>query len=585
MNHIKTIAQELGLNEKAVEAAVNLIDEGNTIPFIARYRKEATGSMDDQVLRKLGERLDYLRGLEKRRDEVKRSIEEQGALTEELAQKLEAAETLARLEDLYRPYRPKRKTRASVARARGLASLAELLLAQNSGPAPEKAAAEYLSEEVPATAAALAGARDILAEQFSDDAALRQELRELYQRTALLASKAADAEKESVYEQYYDYAEPVSKVAGHRILAVDRGEREGFLKVSIQAEAEQAAALLRRRFVRAGGGPSAAQVTLAAQDAYDRLLHPSLERELRSELTARAAEGAIAVFGENLRQLLLQPPIRGKVALGMDPGYRMGCKLAVVDPTGKVLATDVVYPIPAFKKVEQAKAAVKHLIQKYGVQIIAIGNGTAGAETEQFAAQVISEIGGGVQYMVVSEAGASVYSASPLAAAEFLRPLGGVILGQGFHQALNDNTLWAVYHRLGGIQNLDPVLPQAGLVDDGVVAAAGEAVCFPADHSVEEVTVAVGDHLLERRAAVTLAGNVAVDILMDDLVAVGFGVGLTVPALAINALLGLLSAVGVAIVRHQPQSANLLQFLFARHKYHLSSSFKFVASRCKFWGK
>ena len=419
MNHIKTIAQELGLNEKAVEAAVNLIDEGNTIPFIARYRKEATGSMDDQVLRKLGERLDYLRGLEKRRDEVKRSIEEQGALTEELAQKLEAAETLARLEDLYRPYRPKRKTRASVARARGLASLAELLLAQNSGTDPEKAAAEYLSEEVPDTAAALAGARDILAEQFSDDAALRQELRELYQRTALLASKAADAEKESVYEQYYDYAEPASKVAGHRILAVDRGEREGFLKVGIQAEAEQAAALLRRRFVRAGGGPSAAQVTLAAQDAYDRLLHPSLERELRSELTARAAEGAIAVFGENLRQLLLQPPIRGKVALGMDPGYRMGCKLAVVDPTGKVLATDVVYPIPAFKKVEQAKAAVKHLIQKYGVQIIAIGNGTAGAETEQFAAQVISEIGGGVQYMVVSEAGASVYSASPLAAAEF----------------------------------------------------------------------------------------------------------------------------------------------------------------------
>ena len=419
MNHIKTIAQELGLNEKAVEAAVNLIDEGNTIPFIARYRKEATGSMDDQVLRKLGERLDYLRGLEKRRDEVKRSIEEQGALTEELAQKLEAAETLARLEDLYRPYRPKRKTRASVARARGLASLAELLLTQNSGTDPEKAAAEYLSEEVPDTAAALAGARDILAEQFSDDAALRQELRELYQRTALLASKAADAEKESVYEQYYDYAEPVSKVAGHRILAVDRGEREGFLKVSIQAEAEQAAALLRRRFVRAGGGPSAAQVTLAAQDAYDRLLHPSLERELRSELTARAAEGAIAVFGENLRQLLLQPPIRGKVALGMDPGYRMGCKLAVVDPTGKVLATDVVYPIPAFKKVEQAKTAVKHLIQKYGVQIIAIGNGTAGAETEQFAAQVISEIGGGVQYMVVSEAGASVYSASPLAAAEF----------------------------------------------------------------------------------------------------------------------------------------------------------------------
>ena len=419
MNHIKTIAQELGLNEKAVEAAVNLIDEGNTIPFIARYRKEATGSMDDQVLRKLGERLDYLRGLDKRRDEVKRSIEEQGAMTEELAQKLEAAETLARLEDLYRPYRPKRKTRASVARARGLAPLAELLLAQNSGTDPEKAAADYLSGEVPDTAAALAGARDILAEQFSDDAALRQELRELYQRTALLASKAADAEKESVYEQYYDYAEPVSKVAGHRILAVDRGEREGFLKVSIQAESEQAAALLRRRFVRAGGGPSAAQVTLAAQDAYDRLLHPSLERELRSELTARAAEGAIAVFGENLRQLLLQPPIRGKVALGMDPGYRMGCKLAVVDPTGKVLATDVVYPIPAFKKVEQAKATVKHLIQKYGVQIIAIGNGTAGAETEQFAAQVISEIGGGVQYMVVSEAGASVYSASPLAAAEF----------------------------------------------------------------------------------------------------------------------------------------------------------------------
>ena len=419
MNHAQIIATELELNEKAVAAAIELIDEGNTIPFIARYRKEATGSMDDQALRKLGERLDYLRGLDKRREEVRTAIDGQGALTEELSGKLDKAVTLAELEDLYRPYRPTRKTRASVARARGLEPLADLLLEQKPGTDPAAEAAAYVTEEVPDAAAALAGARDILAERFSDDAALRAALRELYNRTALLVTKAVGPEKESVYEGYYEFQEPVRRVAGHRILAIDRGEREEFLKVAVQAEEDAALELIRPAFVKKGGSPASAQVAEAAEDAYGRLIHPSLERELRSDLTAKAAEGAITVFADNLRQLLLQPPIRGKVALGMDPGYRMGCKLAVVDPTGKVLDTAVVYPVPEFKRVEQAKAVVSGLIRKHGVQIIAIGNGTAGAETEQFAAGLIAEMGADVQYMVVSEAGASVYSASPLAAAEF----------------------------------------------------------------------------------------------------------------------------------------------------------------------
>lgn len=418
MDFAKILAGELNVPEQYVSAAIRLIDEGNTIPFIARYRKEATNAMDDQVLRQLADRLEYLRGLEKRKGEVAATIEELGAMTSELQKALEAAKTLTEVEDIYRPYKPKRKTRASVAKARGLEPLAQAIFAQKAGLDVNAEAAKYISDEVPDAEAALAGARDIIAEQVSDDAALRAQLRRFYQTFGLVKSRAAK-EEDSVYAGYYDFSQAVNKIAGHRVLALDRGEREGFLKVTVEVDAEKAVGGIRRMFVKAGGGPSAAQVSAAVEDAYTRLIHPSLEREVRSNLSEEAAEGAIQVFGENLRQLLLQPPIKGKVALGMDPGYRMGCKLAVVDETGKVLDTAVVYPVPEFKKVDQAKAKVKDLIRKHHVQIIAIGNGTAGKETEIFAAEVIRELGGGVQYMVVSEAGASVYSASKLAAEEF----------------------------------------------------------------------------------------------------------------------------------------------------------------------
>ena len=400
MDFAKILAGELNVPEQYVSAAIRLIDEGNTIPFIARYRKEATNAMDDQVLRQLADRLEYLRGLEKRKGEVAATIEELGAMTSELQKALEAAKTLAEVEDIYRPYKPKRKTRASVAKARGLEPLAQAIFAQKAGLDVNAEAAKYISDEVPDAEAALAGARDIIAEQVSDDAALRAQLRRFYQTFGLVKSRAAK-EEDSVYAGYYDFSQAVNKIAGHRVLALDRGEREGFLKVTVEVDAEKAVGGIRRMFVKAGGGPSAAQVSAAVEDAYTRLIHPSLEREVRSNLSEEAAEGAI------------------QVALGMDPGYRMGCKLAVVDETGKVLDTAVVYPVPEFKKVDQAKAKVKDLIRKHHVQIIAIGNGTAGKETEIFAAEVIRELGGGVQYMVVSEAGASVYSASKLAAEEF----------------------------------------------------------------------------------------------------------------------------------------------------------------------
>lgn len=418
MDFAKILAGELNVPEQYVSAAIRLIDEGNTIPFIARYRKEATNAMDDQVLRQLADRLEYLRGLEKRKGEVAATIEELGAMTPELQKALDAAKTLAEVEDIYRPYKPKRKTRASVAKARGLEPLAQAIFAQKPGLDVNAEAEKYINDEVPDAEAALAGARDIIAEQVSDDAALRAQLRRFYQTFGLVKSKAAK-EEDSVYAGYYDFSQAVNKIAGHRVLALDRGEREGFLKVTVEVDAEKAVGGIRRMFVKAGGSPSAAQVSAAVEDAYTRLIHPSLEREVRSNLSDEAAEGAIQVFGENLRQLLLQPPIKGKVALGMDPGYRMGCKLAVVDETGKVLDTAVVFPVPEFKKVDQAKAKVKDLIRRHHVQIIAIGNGTAGKETEIFAAEVIRELGGGVQYMVVSEAGASVYSASKLAAEEF----------------------------------------------------------------------------------------------------------------------------------------------------------------------
>ena len=422
-NHAEQLAQELNLSVKNVQGAIELIDQGNTIPFIARYRKEATGSMDDQVLRDLGDRLEYLRGLDKRKDEVTSSITEQGAMTPELTAALTKAKTLAEVEDLYRPYKPKRKTRASIAKARGLQPLADAILQQDAAFDPEKAAAAYLNDEVPDAAAALAGAQDIIAEAVSDDAACRAELRRYYRAFGRIASAKAKDE-DSVYAQYYDFAEPLNKIPGHRVLALDRGEREGFLKVGIQVDAERAAGIVSWMFARKKtGGASAAVVDAAARDAYSRLIHPSLENELRGELSDAAAEGAIKVFGDNLRQLLLQPPIRGKTVMGLDPGYRMGCKVAVVDPTGKVLDTNVVYPVPEFKRVDQAKKTIKAMVLKNGVEVMAIGNGTAGHETEEFAAEVIRELADEknlhLQYMVVSEAGASVYSASKLAAEEF----------------------------------------------------------------------------------------------------------------------------------------------------------------------
>ncbi len=419
MDFIQTLAAEFSVSAEHVGNIIKLIDEGNTIPFIARYRKEQTGSMDDQVLRELDERLGYLRGLEKRKEEVTSSIESQEAMTPEISAALAAATTLAAVEDIYRPYKPKRKTRASIAKEKGLSPLAELLLAQEGKTPAREAAAAYINEEKGVASAedALAGALDIIAEQISDDAKLRALLRAFYLRTAQISSKAAK-EEESVYEQYYDFSEPAAKIPQHRILALDRGEREGFLKVSISVDSEEAVRLLCFNVVKRNN-EYGELVGNAVGDAYSRLIHPSLERELRSALTEKAAEGAIKVFSENLRHLLLQPPIKGKVALGLDPGYRMGCKVAVVDATGKVLTTDVIYPVPPFNRIDQAKTTVKKLIKTYGVEIIAIGNGTASKEAELFAVDVLREIGGSVQYMVVSESGASVYSASKLAAAEF----------------------------------------------------------------------------------------------------------------------------------------------------------------------
>ena len=419
MDLAKQLAGEFSLRPGQVENIISLIDAGNTIPFIARYRKEQTGSVDDQLLRQLSERLGYLRNLEKRRGEIRAAIEEQGKLTGSLADALAGAVTLAQLEDLYRPYRPKRKTRASTAREQGLAPLAALIRAQQDTRPPLVTAADYLNEEkgVASPEAALAGALDTIAEELSDDARLRGLLRGLMLHSGVLTSRAA-GEEDSVYAPYYDFREPVSKIAGHRVLAIDRGEREKFLKVSVELDEVQAVGLIAGT-LSPKDGPYGALLEQAAADSWRRLLFPSLERELRSSLTERADEGAIRVFGENLRGLLLQPPIRGKVALGMDPGYRMGCKLAVVDPTGRVLETAVIYPTEPYNRIDQAKATMRRLIADHGVEIIAIGNGTAGRETELFAAELLRELGGRVSYMVVSESGASVYSASKLAAEEF----------------------------------------------------------------------------------------------------------------------------------------------------------------------
>ena len=419
---IQILARELGRSEAHVENVVRLIDEGNTIPFIARYRKELHGAMDDTALRTLADRLQYLRNLDKRREEVKSAIEGQGKLTEELSAAIDAAATLAEVEDLYRPYRQKRRTRATVAREKGLEPLAELLFAQAAdGPAPEEAAGAFVDPEkgVETAEDALQGASDIIAERISDDADIRKRLRELVWKKGYLVSAAAAKEPEdTVYRLYYAFRSPLNRVQGHQVLAINRGEREGVLKVSVEMERE-AALIPVRRAVLNPGAPAMAFVRAAAEDAYDRLIFPSVEREMRSLLTEQADEGAIKMFGLNLKPLLMQPPVKGFVTMGLDPGYRNGCKVAVVDATGKVLDTAVVYPTFSQRKKEEAIDALAKLIRRHGVAHIAIGNGTASRETEQMTVELIRRLGGGVSYMIVNEAGASVYSASKLAAEEF----------------------------------------------------------------------------------------------------------------------------------------------------------------------
>ena len=418
---IQTLARELGRTEEQVQNVVNLIDEGATIPFIARYRKELHGSMDDQLLRQLADRLQYLRSLEQRKNEVKNSIENQGKLTEELTAAIDSAATLAEVEDLYRPYKQKRRTRATIAREKGLTPLAELLFAHG-GPAviPEEAAAGFLDSEkgVETIEDALQGASDIIAEEISDDADIRKELRALYLRRSVLVSRAAAKEPEdTVYRLYYDFKCPVARLQGYQVLAINRGEREEILKVSVELDPETAHVAVRRAVVP--GAAAMAFVRAAADDAYDRLIQPSMEREIRNHLTDQANEGAIHMFALNLKPLLMQPPVKGKVTMGLDPGYRMGCKVAVVDGTGKVLDTTVVYPTHGERQKQECITKLAALIKKHGVEHIAIGNGTASRETEQMTVELIRKVGGGVSYMIVSEAGASVYSASKLAAEEF----------------------------------------------------------------------------------------------------------------------------------------------------------------------
>ncbi len=417
---IQILARELGQKETYIQNVVDLIDEGNTIPFIARYRKELHGAMDDTTLRTLADRLQYLRNLDKRRAEVKSAIETQGKLTEELAAAIEGAATLAEVEDLYLPYKPKRRTRATMAKERGLEPLAEALFALGDPVDPQTLAEGYVDPEkgVATAADALQGASDIIAETISDDAGVRKSLRELYLRRGILVSRAADKEPaDSVYRLYYDFRTPVGKAMGHQVLAINRGERENVLKAGVELDGETARIAVRRAVVP--GRAAMEFVRAAADDAWDRLLKPSLEREIRNTLTEQANEGAIHNFGLNLKPLLMQPPVRGFVTMGLDPGYRNGCKVAVVDGTGKVLDTAVVYPTFSEKKKQEAIATLSRLIRRHGVVHIAIGNGTASRETEQMTVEMIRQLGGGVSYMIVNEAGASVYSASKLAAEEF----------------------------------------------------------------------------------------------------------------------------------------------------------------------
>ena len=422
MDIIGIITQEFSLKRWQVENTAALIDDGNTIPFIARYRKEAHGTLDDQTLREISERLEYLRNLEKRKEEVFSSIDSQEKMTEEISLALEKAQTLAEIEDIYRPYKPKRRTRASVAREKGLEPLAQMITEQKEDSAePLVLAADFVNSEngVETPEDALQGAKDIIAEDISDNADIRRRLRNLFTVSGEVISKAADEEKDSVYAQYYDFSQPVSKIAGHRVLAIDRGEREGFLKVSVTLDSVKAANVITSETLLSGNSPCTETVREAGEDAYTRLIYPSVEREIRSSLTEKAAADAIKVFSQNLKELLLQPPVKGKVALGLDPGYRTGCKVAVVDATGRVLDTGVAYITHSERKQQEAKELIASFIKKYGVEIIAIGNGTASKETEIFTASLLKEIGSSAGYMVVSEAGASVYSASKLAAEEF----------------------------------------------------------------------------------------------------------------------------------------------------------------------
>ena len=425
MDFTTVLCDQFHLQPWQVNNVIQLLDEGNTIPFIARYRKEAHGTLDDQVIRELSERLDYLRNLQKRKEEVGEAIAAQEAMTGELQAALDAAATLAEVEDIYRPYRPKRMTRATKAKERGLEPLAQRIYAQEKdSPYPIDMAAEFVNpeKEVEPPEDALSGALDIIAEEISDDAGIRRRLRVIALSQGVVVSRAAKPDEDSVYSQYYDYREPAAKIAGHRVLAIDRGEREEFLKVSLELDQDKAMNIVNSVALK-GPSPCYEAVSEAAQDAYTRLIFPSVERELRSTLSENAQEAAIKVFSVNLRNLLMQPPVKGKVAMGLDPGYRTGCKVAVVDATGRVLDTGVIYPTHSHSRVQEAKALVSRMIQKYQVEVIAIGNGTASKETEMFTAEVLSNLPQQDKercaYMVVSEAGASVYSASKLAAEEF----------------------------------------------------------------------------------------------------------------------------------------------------------------------
>jgi uncharacterized protein len=426
MDVIAKITEELKVQKWQVEAAVKLIDEGNTIPFISRYRKEVTGSLNDEQLRNLHERLVYLRNLEEKKEQVLSSISEQGKLTPELEAKIKAAETMVTVEDLYRPYRPKRKTRASVAKEKGLDGLAEYLLAQNATEPLEKEAEKYVTgtdvpeeKQVKNVAEALQGAKDIIAESISDDAEHRLYIRNATYEEGIVTSVAKDEKQESVYEMYYNFSEPVKKLAGHRVLALNRGEAEKILTVKIEAPTERILRYLEKKIITSENAFTTPALKEVCQDSYERLIAPAIEREIRSDLTEKAEDGAIDVFGKNLEQLLMQPPIAGKVVLGWDPAFRTGCKLAIVDATGKVLDTKVIYPTAPQNKVDEAKSELKKLIKKYNVDLISVGNGTASRESEQVIVELLKELDRPVQYVIVNEAGASVYSASKLATEEF----------------------------------------------------------------------------------------------------------------------------------------------------------------------